>query len=52
MPSARSSGRSGNYKPWSNNSFIPGARQTEPITVQFEHDDYFEVLRFFLFALG
>jgi D-amino peptidase len=32
--------------------FYPGARQTDPITVRFEHEDYFEVLRFLLFALG
>jgi D-amino peptidase len=31
--------------------FFPGARQIDPITVRFEHDDYFEVLRFLLFAL-
>lgn len=31
--------------------FFPGARQVDPITIQFEHDDYFEVLRFLLFAL-
>ena len=31
--------------------FFPGARQTGPLTVQFETHDYFEVLRFFLFAL-
>jgi D-amino peptidase len=32
-------------------SFFPGAHQTDPITLQFEHEDYFEVLRFLLFAL-
>jgi len=31
--------------------FYPGARQTGPINVCFEHSDYFEVLRFLLFAL-
>lgn len=31
--------------------FYPGARQTDPITIQFEHDSYFEVLRFLWFAL-
>jgi len=31
--------------------FYPGARQTSPISVRFEHPDYFEVLRFLLFAL-
>ncbi len=30
--------------------FYPGARQIGPVTVQFEHDDYFEMLRFMLFA--
>ena len=30
--------------------FYPGAKQIDPITVQFECQDYFEVLRFFLFA--
>jgi D-amino peptidase len=33
-------------------SFYPGARSTGPHTVQFEADDYFEVLRFFSFCLG
>jgi D-amino peptidase len=31
-------------------SFFPGANLKEPHTVQFEADDYFEVLRFFSFA--
>ena len=31
-------------------SFFPGASLKEPHTVQFEADDYFEVLRFFSFA--
>ena len=31
--------------------FFPGAKQIDNITVGFEHDDYFEVLRFLLFAL-
>ncbi len=31
-------------------SFFPGAGLKEPHTVQFEADDYFEVLRFFSFA--
>lgn len=31
--------------------FFPGARQTAPRSVVFEHSDYFEVLRFLLFAL-
>lgn len=31
--------------------FFPGARQSGPVTVQLETDNYFEVLRFFLFAL-
>ncbi len=31
--------------------FFPGAVQTGPLTVQFENDDYFEVLRFLLFVL-
>jgi D-amino peptidase len=30
--------------------FFPGAKQINPNTVQFESDDYFEVMRFFLFA--
>lgn len=30
--------------------FYPGAKQIDPITVQFESQDYFEVLRFFLFS--
>jgi D-amino peptidase len=30
--------------------FYPGAKQTDPFTVQFEADSYFEVLRFLLFA--
>jgi D-amino peptidase len=33
-------------------SFFPGAGLKEPYTVQFEADDYFEVLRFFSFAFG
>jgi len=31
--------------------FFPGAQQVDPRTVLFETSDYFEVLRFFLFAL-
>lgn len=31
--------------------FYPGARLAEPHVVQFEADDYFEVLRFFMFCL-
>lgn len=31
--------------------YFPGARQSGPLAVQFETEDYFEVLRFFLFAL-
>ena len=31
--------------------FFPGARQTESTTVQFDHDDFFEVMRFLLFVL-
>jgi D-amino peptidase len=31
--------------------FFPGAQQVDPRTVSFETSDYFEVLRFFLFAL-
>jgi D-amino peptidase len=31
--------------------FFPGARQEDAVTVSFEHEDYFEVLRFLLFAL-
>jgi D-amino peptidase len=31
--------------------FYPGASQSDPVTVCFEHDDYFEVLRFLQFAL-
>jgi D-amino peptidase len=30
--------------------FYPGAKQVDPNTVQFETQNYFEVLRFFLFA--
>ena len=33
-------------------SFYPGVRLAGPHTVQFEADDYFEVLRFFSFGLG
>jgi D-amino peptidase len=33
-------------------SFFPGARLVEPHTVQFEADDYFEVLRFFMFGVS
>jgi len=33
-----------------NRGFFPGARQTDPFTVQFEADSYFEILRFLLFA--
>lgn len=32
-------------------SFFPGASLKEPHTVHFEADDYFEVLRFFLFGI-
>ena len=32
--------------------FFPGARLVEPHTVQFEADDYFEVLRFFMFGIS
>jgi D-amino peptidase len=31
--------------------FYPGAQQTSPMTVQFETDDYFEVLRFLMFTV-
>lgn len=31
--------------------FFPGAKPIDPLTVGFEHNDYFEVLRFILFAL-
>lgn len=30
---------------------FPGARQTDTFTVQYEADDYFELLRFFMFAV-
>lgn len=33
-------------------SFYPGARLAEPHVVQFEADDYFEVLRFFMFGIS
>jgi D-amino peptidase len=33
-------------------SFFPGARLIEPHVVQFEADDYFEVLRFFMFGIS
>jgi D-amino peptidase len=33
------------------NSFYPGARQIDASTVQFETDDYFEVLRFMAFTV-
>jgi D-amino peptidase len=33
-------------------SFLHGAALMDPVTVGFEHEDYFEVLRFLLFALG
>ena len=33
-------------------SFYPGARLVEPHVVQFEADDYFEVLRFFMFGIS
>jgi D-amino peptidase len=33
-------------------SFFPGARLAEPHVVQFEADDYFEVLRFFMFGIS
>ncbi len=33
-------------------SFYPGARQIEDHTVQFEADDYFDVLRFFMFGIS
>jgi D-aminopeptidase len=32
-------------------SFLHGAALIDPVTVRFEHEDYFEVLRFLLFAL-
>ncbi len=32
-------------------SFYPGARLVEPYVVRYEADDYFEVLRFFMFAI-
>jgi D-amino peptidase len=32
--------------------FYPGARQVDLYTVYFEASDYFEVLRFFMFAMG
>jgi D-amino peptidase len=35
-----------------NASFFPGVSQTGPHTVQFEADDYFEVLRFFHFCVA
>jgi D-amino peptidase len=31
--------------------FFPGARLVDATTVQFEHDNFFEVMRFLLFAL-
>jgi D-amino peptidase len=31
--------------------FFPGARQVDTFTVQFETDDYFDLLRFFMFAI-
>jgi D-amino peptidase len=31
--------------------FYPGAQQTDPISVRFEADDYFEVLRFLMFTV-
>ena len=31
-------------------SFYPGAKLTDPVTVRFETDQYFEILRFLLFA--
>ncbi len=33
-------------------SFFPGARLAEPYVVQFEADDYYEVLRFFMFGIS
>jgi D-amino peptidase len=33
-------------------SFYPGARLVEPHVVQFDADDYFEVLRFFMFGIS
>jgi D-amino peptidase len=33
-------------------SFYPGARLVEPHVVRFEADDYFEVLRFFMFGIS
>ena len=33
-------------------SFFPGARLARPHVVQFEADDYFEVLRFFMFGIS
>lgn len=32
-------------------SYYPGASLLDPYTVKFEHDDYFEILRFLLFAI-
>ncbi len=32
-------------------SFYPGAKLVDPLTVSFDHADYFEVLRFIMFAL-
>ena len=32
-------------------SFFPGARSSQPHTIQFESDDYFDVLRLFAFVL-
>jgi hypothetical protein len=31
-------------------SFYPGAKLKDPVTVHFEHTDYYEMLRFILFA--
>jgi len=31
--------------------YFPGARQTDTFTVQYDTDDYFELLRFFMFAV-
>jgi len=32
--------------------FFPGARQTDTFTVQLETDNYFDVLRFLMFAVA
>ncbi len=40
-----------NHAPAYQSSFFPGASLKEPHTIQFESDDYFEVLRLFLFVI-